>query len=150
MSQLDNSEVQSLVNFTQGELNFAKGLAQNVLCFYYEICREDDYSTFFSGNRIAHTSNSHNKKDIVNEAKVNVSPNPAKDKVSFEYILKESDEQYLLLINDLSGRQIKKFVLNGNEGNLLWDASSCINGLYYYSITTGMLQVANGKISINK
>jgi hypothetical protein len=149
MSQLDNSEVQSLVNFTQGELNFAKGLAQNALCFYYEICREDDYSTN-SGNRIAHTSNYQNNKDIVNEAKVNVSPNPAKDIVSFEYLLKESDEQYVLLINDLSGRQIKKFVLNGNEGNLLWDASTCINGLYYYSITTGNVQVANGKISINK
>ena len=42
---LDSTQINQLMSFVQGELSFAKGMAQNALCFYYGICREDDYST---------------------------------------------------------------------------------------------------------
>ncbi len=57
LSQLDETEIQELITFAEARENFATRLAQNALCFYYDICREDGFEEP-SGERIMYSGSS--------------------------------------------------------------------------------------------
>lgn len=154
LSALAPDQVDELVNFVQGDITFAKGLAQNALCFYYEICREDDYAVEGQGNRMmhqGHAPNALNPNEKVNslDAKVSVSPNPAMNVATFIYSLL-SAKQPVLSICDLSGKAIMSMTLPDRQGKYNRDTSSVNSGLYYYTVKDGDVKIAEGSISVKK
>lgn len=155
LSMLDNGQIDELINFIQGDISFAKGLAQNALCFYYEICREDDYSTEGEGGRMMYHGNAPttiniNEKVYSIDAMFDVSPNPATTIATFTYSFPSAKVQPILSICDMTGKEIKRFTLIDNQGKLYWDTSTINSGLYYYTVKDGNTKIAKGKISVKK
>ena len=155
LSVLNADQIQELVTFTEGDDNFAKGLAQNCLCFYYGICPEDNFDEPSSGNRAGNTQNapesvnlSETKNDPAN--RVNVSPNPASEVATFNYFLPSIKENPVLSIYDMSGKEIAKFTIKNNQGQINWDTSTINSGVYYYFVKDRNTKIANGKITVKK
>lgn len=151
LSSLDASHLETLINFTTGDLNRAKELAKNALCFYYSICSEDNFDEP-SGSRLMHSGNApasvsaiQNKND---SAVVTVSPNPVTDIAVFNYLIPASKDQVVLSIWNVSGKQVASFVLADKQGQLKWFTGNINNGLYYYFVKDGKTRIASGKIFI--
>lgn len=155
LAHLDSTQVQTLINFVQvDDINFAKGLAQNALCFYYGICRVDDYS-IGNGNRMSQFGNaptSFNANQLVSgvKATVTVIPNPATYATTFNYSLTKIAGVAILSICDITGKEIVQFKLLNNYGQINWDTSLINNGLYYYSISAENKVLTSGKVSVKK
>jgi hypothetical protein len=150
LGELDNNQIDLLFDYTQGTQNFATGMIQNVLCFYYDICRDDNLQE--PGNRmmfISHPPNSVNInswKELSNM--VVVSPNPVNDIVTFRYILPSVLQPAFVVICDVTGRETKKVALSDTEGQLSIDVSSFNKGIYYYYVEEGNKKIVRGKITI--
>lgn len=154
-SELEGSQIDELIAFTQGEQNFAKGLAQNVLCFYYDICRDDNLEEI-SGRMMLPANapqsvNINNINDRVNYAnQVTVSPNPASDIAVFKFFLPSTKQQLILTICDMAGKEINRFALKDSQDVIIWETSSVNDGVYYYFVKDGTTNIAKGKISVRK
>ena len=151
LSQLENSSIESLINFSQGERNLAKGLAQNVLCFYYDICTEENY-ILNSGNRMMNSNaltSINIDADKIN-ASVYVTPNPASSYTSFIYNIYPMSSPAILVIRDITGREEIRFNLVEATDQLYWDTSNVLSGMYYYSLLSGNTNLSNGKIVVKR
>lgn len=155
LSMLTNEQMEELLSFVEGEPGFAKGLAQNALCFYNSICNDDEYPTEGEGGRMMYhghvpSSIKTNEKTDPFDMEVNVTPNPVKEMATFRYRLPEGTEHYSLSVCDITGKEINRFDLSSGYGKLDWNTSSLNSGLYYYTVSKGNLRIAEGKISVRK
>lgn len=80
---------------------------------------------------------------------IKVCPNPANEYAVFRYTLPAETREALLQIRDLSGRPVETLILQGREGEKLWDARDVSAGIYIYSLKAGKLSV-NGKLAVVK
>jgi hypothetical protein len=152
LSELNESDLQTLISFASIRENFATALAQNTLCFYYDICRNDE-SIESSSNRIAqHVNNSFsfNFESLVNNNSVKVIPNPAIDFANFYYYLESLNGNADLGIYDNTGKLVTSFIITSKIGELKWDISTINNGIYTYQVTCNKTILTNGKLSIKK
>jgi hypothetical protein len=154
LSLLDSLQIETLVNFTQGDYNFAKGLAQNALCFYYDLCREDQYECGGS-NRIKQSINAPssiaaNEVNHTCDASVFVSPNPVSGVAAFSYSIPSFKDYPVLSISDITGKSIQSFTIKNHQGKLMWDTGSLKSGLYSYTVKENNSTIAKGKISIKR
>ncbi|MBK7964983.1 MAG: T9SS type A sorting domain-containing protein [Bacteroidetes bacterium] len=151
LSQLDNPSIESLILFSQGERNLAKGLAQNALCFYYDICPEEIYA-LNSGNRMMNTNSpsSLNLDAKKMNASVYVTPNPASSYTSIIYNISPMSSPAVLVIRDIAGREEEKFNLTESTDQLYWDTSNVLSGIYYYSLIVGHTNLSSGKIVVKR
>lgn len=63
-----------------------------------------------------------------------VYPNPANEWAAFEYKLPNKESTATMEISDGKGIIIESFVLNGNQGQKLWDTRGIATGTYIYII----------------
>lgn len=153
LSMLDSTQINQLMSFVQGELSFAKGMAQNALCFYYGMCREDDYSTEEASNRIRYHGNtpkSINTNTTAMNVRIEVVPNPASQTTTFNYFIPTIKEQIVLSVFDMSGKELKQFTVSDKQGTIKWDLGNVGSGLYYYTVKDGETKIAKGKITVKK
>ncbi len=144
-SQLTESEVTSLAEFAADGDDLAKVMVQNVLCYYYSNCVEENYELPSSGNRVHRNPKASVKNEINN---VSVGPNPALTYTTFSYSLQI--DKAILVISDVSGKEIEHITLKNKEGQQIWDTRNINNGLYYYTVTDGITKIATGKVAVAK
>jgi hypothetical protein len=154
ISQLEEAEIQELMAFTEARENFATRLAQNILCFYYDICREDGFEEP-SGERIMHSGSNLSGVNISNQTEnvkstVFVTPNPATNMAVFSYAIASKTEIPVLTITDVNGKKVTQFIITDEKGEINWDTSKVRNGFYYYNVKSGKMLIAKGKITVRK
>jgi hypothetical protein len=152
LDELNEFDLQELISFATSRENFATALAQNTLCFYYDICRNDE-SIEASSNRIAQHENnsfSFNFESLINNNSVKVIPNPAIDFANFYYDLESLNGNAELGIYDNTGKLATSFIITSKIGEIKWDISTINNGIYTYHVTCNKTILANGKLSIKK
>ena len=147
LMQLDSTQIQELENFSEAGDDLAKVMAQNTLCFYYAICREDSYDLPSNGNRMV---NSLTEKTKPNINTVSVAPNPCKSYTSFNYSLPLLKDKAILTISEITGKIVKSIVLQNNEGQQIWETRELGKGIYFYSIKDDNGIIAKGKIAVQK
>lgn len=152
LSQLDTTQIQELANFALPIDNFAKALAQNALCHFYNICIEEDYELDYSGERIMYnnsTAGNMHTADQDNNS-INVAPNPATNTATFKYHLAPGNENAKLNILDITGKTIANFTLSEFQGEIIWDIGNANNGSYFYQVKNGNETLAKGQIAVKK
>jgi hypothetical protein len=152
LSQLNESEILELIDFVGECDNLAKALAQNALCHYYSICREENYEMVYSGGRLMNSAiHTKSTASILNyTVKISVIPNPVTDVAVLGYSLSSFQHQHFLTICDVTGREIKRFNITDHQGRLIWETGSVKDGLYYYFVKNSNTVVAKGKITVKK
>ncbi len=153
ISELDTASMEMLTAFAFANENFARSMAANALCFYYDLCREEDYF-LPSGSRLnilghAPESLSFESTTFI-EPVITAWPIPAADFVTFTYQLPTLDK-YSLLITDITGKEIARFILTELSGKIIWETNRVNNGLYFYQIKG--IEGGNksrGKITVRK
>lgn len=151
LQNLDSAQLASLISFSQGDINTAKCLALNALCFYFGICTEEDYS-ISEGNRMMNSNapTSLNIDADKIDASVYVTPNPASSYTSIIYNIYPMSSPAILVIRDITGREEIRFNLVEATDQLYWDTSNVLSGMYYYSLLSGNTNLSNGKIVVKR
>ena len=152
LSELDSNQINLLFNYTQGNQNFAIGMIQNVLCFYFDICRDDNLEE--SENRFMHQSNApvsvNLKSSETLSTMLTISPNPANDLITVRYKIPNNLFRSQVVICDVIGKEIKRITLFDTQGQVQIDISSLNKGVYYYHLENIYGITNKGKISIIK
>ena len=128
-------------------LNFTDDVGKEANCTYYvkalQLGTSHSGSFYYSSNPISADFDVVGVNDDV-LSEVIVSPNPATDKVSIQFMA-ASDKSFIE-ITDLTGNIINKFELNTNAGltaQLIWslnnfDGQQISSGVYFVKITSGI------------
>ncbi len=148
ISQLSNEELATLQSIRDASESVSGILANNLLCFHYNICK--DYPAILPeiGNtqpRLAKPNLTTLLNDLQNE--VEVHPNPVKEYAIFAYSLQNDNAQ--IVITDVTGKIIQRLNAYKARGEIVWDTHNIANGIYFYSVVIGDKSVATGKITVN-
>ncbi len=155
LSMLDSSQINELILFANNNANIAGSIAENALCFYYDICTQDNYDTTGTGNnrqmRNTNIPAAHFQEvqDVV-ACRVMVLPNPATDKATFQYSINSLKDKPEFEIRDMTGREIMKVRITEKEGVIEWQTVVVKSGMYYFSIKAGSKTLARGKLTVRK
>ncbi|MEZ5046487.1 MAG: T9SS type A sorting domain-containing protein [Chitinophagaceae bacterium] len=133
INALDSNQIQSLKGIADAPQNtFARSMARNTLCFFYNICYPMPLHDFESGT----AQKLESQKINIETTEIRVYPNPAKEYVVFEYNLENNNEVISLLITDIAGKLINKSNLSGSSGQFIFDSSRLKAGAFAYQIVT--------------
>lgn len=80
----------------------------------------------------------------------NAYPNPASDRVSFDYFPVNSEGTRLMVIRDMAGRLVRESIIPSDGGTLEIDLSDIENGIYFYSLIQGNKLVLTRKLVVKK
>ena len=80
---------------------------------------------------------------------VEVYPNPATNRVTFEYQYPEQDGKATISIHNAQGRLVSSIKLNNTKGTKTVNVESWENGIYFYSLTTGSRMKSGKFLKIN-
>jgi hypothetical protein len=108
----------------------------------------NDYCDCLSDNE----NKSANADDVFNKANgsplsISANPNPATHYVEFIYQLSEIDDKGIIIIIDISGKQIQSFSVENNKGIQAWDTRKIPAGSYIYTLKTKYFE-ESGKLII--
>jgi hypothetical protein len=147
--QLEGSELEQLQQIADLYLGKASVMAQNILCFGYQICYDNSNPLEYTHLKFSKPKISASQ--ILNEAynKVDVIPNPATVYASFIWnipLLKSTAE---IRIFDANAKIITQKTINTKQGQWVWDTRAIKNGVYYYEVLSENQQLSKGKIIIN-
>lgn len=150
LSDLDSNQINQLTAYIQGRQNFATGMIQNVLCFHYGICPEYEFGE--SGYRFMYHSNApgslNTNPTAGSESKLTIAPNPAFDQATIQYQLPGNMTHSMVVISDLTGRELLRVPLPHVNGEVTIDVGSLGKGVYYYYLEQGSRKLNKGKLSI--
>jgi len=149
LDELNPEKIEELILLanTQRE-NIAETMAQNILCFYYNICAEDNYDFTTSSNRMMHPKGN---KQALDKRLVNIVPNPAKESAIFIYDFHDLKNCSITLkILDPSGKIMDIQNVSSCFGTINYNTSELKNGLYFYFFQAQNEDVAHGKFIVNK
>lgn len=150
LSDLDSNQINQLTAYIQGRHNFATGMIQNVLCFHYGICPEYEFGE--SGYRFMYHSNTPGSLIMPppagSESKLTIAPNPAFDRATILYQLPGNMTHSMVVISDLTGRELQRVPLPHFNGEVTIDVGSLGKGVYYYYLEQGKRKLNKGKLSI--
>ena len=143
--ELDSSEIDILTSMAQNNVGRSASMAQNILCFFYDICPErDDELPDLESSKKEYRSTPISK--YVQKSKVTIYPNPAESYTTIQWLL--TTDRAVLSIKDISGRSIVELPIQVKEGSWLWDTRKVPNGIYLYEIRTTTGKLASGNIAI--
>lgn len=80
---------------------------------------------------------------------ISAEPNPAKDWVAFNYTLPGYEAQGIINISDISGKLITILIVEGKQGQKVWDTRKVNSGIYFYTLYVSGFS-KTGKIVISK
>lgn len=148
LAQLDSTEISYLETLAE-ENGRVAGYAQNILCFFYDICYE---KTFAFGNPLpkAMSVPTPNNKEELNNVlyNVNVYPNPAKDYTSIQWEIYDELKDARYSVVDLNGRELLNGVLTGNKGEQVIDTRKLGQGVYIIGVYNNNEMKVNRKLIV--
>ena len=144
--ELTTTQIDAMTNLASTDDDYAAILAQNFLCYYYNICFENATQTVGNRSGLGSFSNQGN----LNSTLVKVAPNPAKEFTIITYTVYDASSENVLFINDISGRVVKQYKLQQQQGEIIWQTTDVLPGLYFYTLKCGNKFIASGKISVEK
>jgi len=148
--ELDSLNERDLMNFAFGSDTRAANLAGNILCFFYNNCKDLSESVPSGGSaRLAAPALDPQQYLQSQYYQLRVFPNPASDYATFEWKLVNLESIARIRIIDPAGRVIETEDVNQLEGQWLWDTRGIARGLYLYEMRdeNGEL-LAQGKLSL--
>ncbi len=86
-----------------------------------------------------------------NEFETNIYPNPSLGHATIKYNLPQEIDKATLIIYDLSGRQLKTFLIDKTFDNISLSTEDLSSGTYFYTIETESHKIIQGKkfVTIN-
>ena len=149
LMQLNGEEVDTLSDFAENGNDLGGMLAQNLLCFGYNICYE--YNPNLPEGNYMRMGNSNSYKQALREInKVEVLPNPASTFATFSYKFPLLKSKAAVSISDVTGKIIEQFLIVNRQGQIIWDTRKIANGIYLYQIKDENSVLANGKVVVEK
>jgi hypothetical protein len=132
---LDTTEIEFLVNFAENSEGTAKVAARGILEFgygyHYCDCLQADSSAMKS------SIINYETPEFDNGLYIKAKPNPADTWVAFDYKIPLYIGEAILIVTDINGRIIKRFTINSEVGQKVWDIRKIPTGVYFYSLEAG-------------
>ncbi len=146
--ELDSTEISNLVFIAENSNGTAgvqaKGILEFAYGYHYCNCINDDTSGFKSIGSFNY--------DSFNKAfgpEIEVKPNPANEWTYFNFTLPDTESGGIIKISDVTGKTIETFVVEGYQGQKIWDTRKVKQGVYLYTFTVNGIS-RSGKIVISK
>ena len=147
--QLDSAEVQQLVALAGAAYDRPAAFISNLLCFGYGICRPPstggDDGTPKSLPRTELPSAGH-----LVQALLAIHPNPADAWVAFDYDLLVPPEDAVLVVRDVTGREVYRKALHEARQQVVWDTRMMAPGTYTASLIDRKQLLRSEKIVIRQ
>jgi hypothetical protein len=144
---LDTAEIVSLTTIANTGKGIASAQAKGILGFalgnQYCQCTPDEEGLKHSEVKIPGTAG------ILSKIEINASPNPATNWVAFDYLLPENETSASLILTDITGKTVETLLLNGQQGQKVWDTRDIKSGTYIYTLKVASY-TKTGKIVITK
>lgn len=144
---LDTAEIVSLTTIANTGKGIASAQAKGILGFaignQYCQCTPDEEGLKHSEVKIPGSAG------ILSKIEINASPNPATNWVAFDYLLPENETSASLILTDITGKTVETLILNGQQGQKVWDTRDIKSGTYIYSLKVASY-TKTGKIVITK
>jgi hypothetical protein len=148
-AQLNASEIAELQSIaTKQNGGIAAERAENILCFFYEFCLDDNGAP--KNNTVKTDKPQLTLEEAMRNAiQIEVAPNPADYLVEFEYDLLFPAQENTLRIFDVQGKPVREIRL-GEEprGIKAIDTRDLPNGFYVFEFLQDGDQVKSGKLVI--
>lgn len=147
LAQLDSTEISYLQTLAKNKGRVA-GYAQNILCFFYDICYEKElaFNEPQTKSNIIPNSKTEELNNILYEVKL--FPNPAKDYTSIQWEIYDELNNAHYRIVDLNGRELLKGVLSDNKGEQVIDTRKLGQGFYIIGIYNNNEMKVNRKLIV--
>jgi len=148
--QLTDDEIKILQQIADNNTGRSSVLAQNILCFCYQLCVDylpaDDNVEHYKALKPKIPVN-----QILQSAynKITATPNPASIYVAFTWTLPLLKGNAELLITDVNGKTIAQQTIITKAGQWIWDTRAIKNSIYLYEISSDNQRLGNGKIVIS-
>lgn len=149
LDELNSTEISFLNNIASASNNLCAVKAQNILCFYYEMCFEhrENVNNPNKSAEVEHVYIPINEQEL---AWVTASPNPATNIVRINWEIKTPLINAKLRITNSKGVIIEQINVDFTKGQYIWILQNILPGIYYYEIVNNDKQLANGKIIVSK
>lgn len=150
LAQLNSSEITLLKTLAEKDGRVA-GYAQNILCFFYQICY--DRNTLMEESELP--SDSHVQPQVNQAAldrlscKVNIYPNPAEDQVQLQWEITEKLQDCHYKIHDLTGMLVAEGAILQNNGEKTINLTDFTNGAYIITIRNADQMKTAVKLLVN-
>jgi len=76
-------------------------------------------------------------------------PNPAKERIAFDYTLPTGETTAIIIITDITGKTVTTLPVKGKHGQEIWDTREIDSGIYLHTLLTESM-VKTGAIVIRK
>lgn len=101
-----------------------------LLCFHYDLCRTIHTGAGEDPKRLPYTAES--TRGISSTVQFSAVPNPASAWISLSF--KADEEARAIVMSDLAGRTTDRVMVDGNEGQVIWDCRRVPAGTYLVSL----------------
>src|SRR5690554_2839941 len=148
LAQLDSTEIDYLKDLAENKGRVA-GYAQNILCFFYDICSD---IKLLNGSAQTKSMNVSGESPTLNEVlyKINVYPNPTVEFTSLSWEIYDELQNAEFRVFDLQGQEVMFGVIEENKSEKALDVRSLDNGVYILAIFNNGEQKLNQKFVVNK
>src|SRR5690554_255664 len=148
LAQLDSTEIDYLKDLAENKGRVA-GYAQNILCFFYDICSDIE---LLNGSAQTKSMNVSGESPTLNEVlyKINVYPNPTVEFTSLSWEIYDELQNAEFRVFDLQGQEVMFGVIEENKSEKALDVRSLDNGVYILAIFNNGEQKLNQKFVVNK
>src|SRR5690554_1961233 len=147
LAQLDSIEINYLQTLAENTGRVA-GYAQNILCFFYDICYDKE---ILNGNSqpksMVASSSTPELVDILYS--ITVYPNPANDFTSIKWEIYDELKDAQYKIYDMNGREMGSGIIEENKGEKIIDTRSLDNGVYIINIYNDGVMKMNSKLIVS-
>jgi hypothetical protein len=149
IAQLDSTQIDWLVNLANDpESGTAGARAENILCFFYEICSPPPASP--KSNKVKELKPKPTLDELLQEQNIiRVSPNPADQYVQLEYNLLFAKNPTEMHVYDQLGRKVISYIIGLNtQGVEILDTRKLVQGLYIVEIVQEEKQISSKKFIV--
>ncbi|PWH84954.1 zinc-dependent metalloprotease [Brumimicrobium oceani] len=151
IAQLDSTEVQYLETLAE-KGSRASGYAENILCFFYDICFEKEAPEGGGMAKMLTIPAPSGNEPTLEELMYNITvyPNPASDFTSIKWEIYDELNNSHYKIFDLNGREMGSGAIEKNEGEQVIDTRSLTNGVYIINFYNDGIMKMNSKLIVDK
>ena len=150
IAQLDATEVQYLETLAE-KGSRASGYAENILCFFYDICFEKEMLEGGSMAKMLTIPTPSGDEPSLEELMYNITvyPNPANEFTSIKWEIYDELENAQYKIFDINGREMGLGSIEENTGEKVIDTRSLENGVYIINIYNEGVMKFNSKLIVS-
>jgi hypothetical protein len=151
IAELNSSEISYLETLAE-KGSRASGYAENILCFFYDICYDKEVSEGGGMAKMLTIPTPSGDAPSLEELMYNITvyPNPASEFTSIKWEIYDELENAQYKIFDLNGREMGSGIIEENTGEKVIDTRSLENGVYIINIYNDGIMKMNSKLIVSK